>query len=150
MKRSRSRGGQAIVEFALVLPLLFIFLMGIIDLGRGIYLYNGVSQAAREIARAASVHPGDPLGSSPEVAAVVGTQMSLVPGMADPRIKVGGKYFITCEYPDGTKVGNGSGAGGCAAPNVVRVEVHAQYEAVALLGFADPFDLMSSSTNAVQ
>jgi hypothetical protein len=150
MKRSRRRGGQAIVEFALVLPLLFIFLMGIIDLGRGIYLYNGVSQAAREIARAVSVHPGAPLGSSPEVAAVIDIQMNLVPGMADPRISSGSKHFIWCEYPDGTKVGNGFGTDGCAAPNVVRVEVHANYEAVALLGFADPFDLMSSSTNAVQ
>ncbi len=40
--------GQALVEFSLILiPFLWI-LMGIVDLGRGIYIYNGVNQAARE------------------------------------------------------------------------------------------------------
>ena len=48
--------GQALVEFSLLLiPFLWI-LMGIVDLGRGIYIYNGVNQAARELARVTSVH----------------------------------------------------------------------------------------------
>ena len=39
--------GQALVEFSLILiPFLWI-LMGIVDLGRGVYIYNGVNQAAR-------------------------------------------------------------------------------------------------------
>jgi hypothetical protein len=147
--RRRSRA-QAVVEFAIVLPLLATLLLGIIDLGRGVYMYNGVSQAAREIARAASVHPGSPLGSSPEVAAVISVQMGLVPGMVDPRgaIDPGAGFF--CEDLDGNPVGTGRGEGGCAAPNVVRVAVHAQYEPIALFGFADPFDLMSSSSNQIQ
>ena len=40
-------GGQALVEFSLALiPFLFM-LMGVVDLGRGIYTSNGVAQAAR-------------------------------------------------------------------------------------------------------
>lgn len=43
--------GQAMVEFALVLPLLILIIMGVFDLGRGIYSYNVISNSAREGAR---------------------------------------------------------------------------------------------------
>ena len=49
--------GQGLVEFALVLPIFLMLLLGVFDLGMAIYRMNGTSQAAREIARAASVHP---------------------------------------------------------------------------------------------
>ena len=82
--RSRRRG-QALVEFSLVLIPFLVILMGIVDLGRGIYMNNGVNQAAREIARATAVHPCDPssctLGNSPETLAVIKTQKALVPGL---------------------------------------------------------------------
>jgi Flp pilus assembly protein TadG len=44
------------VELALSLLVLLGLLLGILDLGRAIYMYNGVEQAEREIARVASVH----------------------------------------------------------------------------------------------
>jgi Flp pilus assembly protein TadG len=40
--------GQGLVEFALVLPLILLLFMGIFDLGRGIFAFNEVSNAARE------------------------------------------------------------------------------------------------------
>lgn len=40
------------MEFALILPLLALILMGIFDLGRAFYAYNVVANAAREGARA--------------------------------------------------------------------------------------------------
>ena len=46
-----------------------LLLFGVVDLGRGIYQFNGVSQAAREIARVTSVHRGTacpPTCTSPE------------------------------------------------------------------------------------
>ena len=48
--------GAAMVEFALVLPILLILLFGIIDFG--LYFYNDLqlTQAARDAARYASVH----------------------------------------------------------------------------------------------
>ena len=52
------------------------------DLARIVYAYNGTSEAAREITRATSVHPGSTLGSSAETAAVVATQQGLVPGLS--------------------------------------------------------------------
>ena len=57
-RRGRDRG-QSLVEFSLVLIPFLLILMGIIDLGRGIYTYNGVAQAARELARVTSVHTCD-------------------------------------------------------------------------------------------
>lgn len=51
--------GQSLVEFALVLPVLALFLMGIIDLGRIVSAQLIVSEAARDAARYASVGNGD-------------------------------------------------------------------------------------------
>ena len=76
--------GQALVEFSLVLIPFLILLMGVFDLGRAIYTMNGVSEAAREIARVTVVHPWDSssdLGSSPETEHVIATQEGLVPGL---------------------------------------------------------------------
>ena len=92
-RRPRARdGGQALVELSLVLvPFLFIVL-GILDVGRGIYVYNGAAEAAREIARVTSVHPGtditQPSGWSSQMQAVVATQESLVPGLTTSDIGI--------------------------------------------------------------
>lgn len=51
----RHAGGQSLVEFALILPLFLLLLMGILDLGRAVAAYNSVSNAARSAARAAIV-----------------------------------------------------------------------------------------------
>lgn len=47
------RRGQSMVEFAILAPVFFMLLLGTIDLGRGIYIYNSISDAAREGTRAA-------------------------------------------------------------------------------------------------
>ncbi len=52
---TRERRGQSMVEFALILPIFVLVLVGIFDLGRGIYAFNTISQAAREGARLAIV-----------------------------------------------------------------------------------------------
>src|SRR5437764_269833 len=49
----RRRNGQSMVEFAVLAPVFFMLLLGTIDLGRAIYIYNSISDAAREGARAA-------------------------------------------------------------------------------------------------
>ena len=47
--------GQALVEFALVLPILILLLVGIFDFGRAVYAFNTVNNAAREGVRLAIV-----------------------------------------------------------------------------------------------
>ena len=56
MRRPQRRRGQALVEFALVLPVLLLVLLGTVDAGRLIYAYNSVSNAAREGGRTAIVN----------------------------------------------------------------------------------------------
>jgi Flp pilus assembly protein TadG len=52
------RRGQALVEFALVLPIFLIMLMAVVDIGRAIWAQNSLAAAAREGARYAIVHGG--------------------------------------------------------------------------------------------
>ena len=58
--------------------------MGTIDLGRAAYQYNGVAQAAKELARVASVHPGTTLGTSAQSTAALANQRATHPGPRDP------------------------------------------------------------------
>ncbi len=51
----RLETGQALTEFALVLPFFAILLFGIIDMGRFVYTANAMSNGAREGARVGSV-----------------------------------------------------------------------------------------------
>ena len=47
--------GQALVEFALILPLLVFLLLGLFDFGRAVYAFSTVNNAARDGARLAVV-----------------------------------------------------------------------------------------------
>lgn len=49
--RDASTRGQTLVEFALILPIFILLLVGIFDFGRAIYGYNTVSNAAHEAVR---------------------------------------------------------------------------------------------------
>ncbi len=140
MSGRRTRRGQALVEFALAIIVFLVLVMGIVDFGRGIYVYNGVSQAAREVARTASVHPGSPLGSSSAVTATTNTQKALVPGMQNP--------VFTCMTPGTPPV---TKASGCLPGDLVRVEVTAPFTVLTpLLGGLGPFQMKGSSTIEIQ
>lgn len=53
----RGDGGQALVEFALVAPLLMLLLIAIFDAAIGLNAYVTVSNASAEAVRYATVHP---------------------------------------------------------------------------------------------
>jgi Flp pilus assembly protein TadG len=53
---------QSLVEFALILPLFLLLVLGIFDLGRVIYHYSTIHNAAREGARYGAVHHCDTAG----------------------------------------------------------------------------------------
>jgi Flp pilus assembly protein TadG len=55
MRHGRTRRGQALVEFALILPILMILLMGIIEFGRAWNVKQVLTDASREGARLAVV-----------------------------------------------------------------------------------------------
>jgi Flp pilus assembly protein TadG len=54
---ARREGAQATIEFALVVPVLLLLLVGILDMARALNAYITVSNASREGARFATTHP---------------------------------------------------------------------------------------------
>jgi Flp pilus assembly protein TadG len=59
-RRGAHYRGQALVEFALVIPLFLLLLVAIFDLGRAVFAWNTLSNAAREGARIAIVNQYKP------------------------------------------------------------------------------------------
>src|SRR5260370_32457289 len=75
--RSVARGGQrsqALIEFALISPVLLLLLFGIVDIGRAVFYYDTINHAAREGARTA-VRASSPLPTNADVLATVTTQL---------------------------------------------------------------------------
>lgn len=73
-QRRHSRFGQSMIEFAIMAPILFLLLLGTIDLGRAVYIYNSISEATREGTRAA-VPFDNPLPSTSTVVAAVQSKL---------------------------------------------------------------------------
>lgn len=55
------RSGQSLVEFALVLPIFLILILGLFDFGRAIYTANAINNAARIATRVAIVDQNEDL-----------------------------------------------------------------------------------------
>ena len=58
VRHLRGRKGQALAEFALILPLLFLLIAGILEFGRGWNIKQALTDAAREGARYTVVDDG--------------------------------------------------------------------------------------------
>jgi TadE-like protein len=58
MTRADRSRGQAMVEFALVIPVFILLMVGLFDLGRVVWVNDTLATAAREAARFAIVHGG--------------------------------------------------------------------------------------------
>ena len=140
--RGSWESGQGLVEFALVLVPFLVLVMAIADLGRGVYMNNGVAQAAREIARTTSVHPCNPssctLGNSAETLATIATQRNLVPGLSAP----GAVIAIQCTTITDTSLSNAT----CRSGSFVRVTVSVPFRVVTpMLSMVAPTTLSSAS-----
>jgi hypothetical protein len=138
-RRSDDQRGQALVEFSLAIIVFLLLMMGVFDFGRAIYQYNGVAQAAREIARVTAAHAGPdfttPSGRSAETKAVIGTQKNLIPNLQDPKIE--------CVDIAGTVIPTA-----CQPGNWIRVQIASTYDPITpLLGLVGTWTLFSSSTS---
>ncbi|QEM68883.1 pilus assembly protein [Geobacter sp. FeAm09] len=56
LHRLRSSRGQALVELALLLPILLLLIFGVIEFGRAFYMKNTLTNAVRHAARKAAVN----------------------------------------------------------------------------------------------
>ncbi len=138
-RRHPDQRGQALVEFSLAILVFLVLMMGVFDFGRAIYQYNGVAQAAREIARVTAAHAGPDFttvaGRSTETKAVIATQKGLIPNLGDPK--------IACVDIAGTVITKT-----CQPGDWIRVEIAATYDPITpLLGLVGTWTLFSSSTS---
>lgn len=140
--RADRERGQAMVEFSLVLMVFLVLMMAVFDFGRAVYQNNGVAEAAREIARATSVHPGTNFttlaGQSNETKSVTAVQKGLIPNLGDPT--------IVC-----VDIAGVTQARACEPGDWVKVTISAPYSPIApFLGLTGTWNLSSSSSIVIQ
>jgi hypothetical protein len=94
--------GQSLVEIALLLPVLLLLIVVIIDMGRGVYYFSVIYNAAREGARYGIIHPDDIVGIR-DAAANLAIGIDLHPEdvevLPDPPNKDVETIQINIEYP---------------------------------------------------
>lgn len=127
--------GQALVEFALAVPIFFLVIFGLIDLGRAVYVNNSISEAARDGTRWGSVQARSSTAADrSEVADYVQTRLVGVPGAV---------VTVTCDSALPTF---------CSADSILTVKVETELDMITpiiaqLLGAAgiNPLDLEAES-----
>ena len=62
LARLRREHGQDLVEYAIILPILLLLLLGILEFAMIVFSYNTIGDAAREGARYGVIHPTDTAG----------------------------------------------------------------------------------------
>ena len=128
----RSAKGQSLVEFALVLGVLILMLMGIFDFGRAVYAYNVIANCAWEGARYGIIKPMDTAGIEDAARArAVGLDPS--------------ELTVNISYPDGSS----------SSGSRLQVQVTYNFRAVTPLitnffGGSDHLTLQSTATMHIE
>lgn len=130
-KRFRKESGQATVEFALVLPLLLVVLVGMIDFGFAFNYWIQETQLASEGARYAAVNrvPGG------------GSLQDYIRSQATKELRDGGTaqvkdpLCVSVSFPDGKEIGD-----------PVRVTVETQYSWRPILEMVAPSKIKATAT----
>lgn len=94
MKRARRDEGQALVEFALVIPVLLMLILGLFDVARAVWQENTLAYAAREGTRFAIVH-----GSASDSPATQADHAAVDAVVRDASVGVA-NITVTVTYPD--------------------------------------------------
>ena len=120
----RSEAGQAVVEFALVLPVLCALVFALIDCGKAAYYYIQLTHVANEGARIASVNPASLPGGSTSLKSYLCSQL----GSTTSELRAGSsavdKATVSISYPQSTQ--------GIGDP--VKVQVSTNYHWIPFFG----------------
>ena len=107
LRRTEDRSrGQALVEFALVFPILALLIFGLVDFGRVVYTQNAISQAAREGARWGSVQAR----SATDIPGIEDYTVEVMSGVSPDRVTVEatcirpGTVVMPCQTDDTLEV----------------------------------------------
>ncbi|MFP4395846.1 MAG: carboxypeptidase-like regulatory domain-containing protein, partial [Anaerolineales bacterium] len=124
MKKLRERRGQGFLEFALILPVLLLIIVGLIEFGHIFIVYASLTNASREGTRYGIVSPTDYDGINNRV-----REKIILPPPEEVAINV--------RYDSGPETTTFVDPGAVQSGNRVRVEV--QYDVEALTTFMEPF-----------
>jgi TadE-like protein len=86
-RRRGHRRAQALTEFALVLPIFLLILLGLFDVGRGVFIYNGLTNAAREAARLAIVNQDPTMVEQRAQDMAFGTEITNIASPTKPLVR---------------------------------------------------------------
>jgi Flp pilus assembly protein TadG len=118
-RRIRPERGAAAVEFAIVAPLLFMLVFGIIDFGFGFHSWNAIENAAREGARVGATD-ASPTNKVTDITARVQSATNFLSGPV--------AVSVTCSINNGTAAFAPCGAGSTwLEGDVIRVQVSYNY-----------------------
>lgn len=133
------------VETAIIMMVFLTLVLGMLDLGIGVFRYNILAQAARQIARQAIVHGSlavEPWG--PDTHSALASDASPIAQTVQPLLSGFdlSEVTIKAEWPDG----NNQASEG----NHVRVTVTAPYRPIVTFIFGNPtITLQAASTMAI-
>jgi Flp pilus assembly protein TadG len=160
MRRRRTLGiprrGATAVEAALVLPIVFMFIIGMVVIGLGIYCYQQMASLAREGARYASVHgslyalvPGNTSLQASDIynnaikPMAVGLNLSNLTYTIQWGTNVSGSWVWTNWVSSSSSPPTSTTAGGATLYNSVQVTV--TYKWMPEMYIAGPINLTSTS-----
>lgn len=78
LRADRRESGQSIVETALILPIFMLLVLGLMDVGRVVYIQHTSAEAAREAARFAVARP---MGDLPTIDEIKQRAVDSAPGV---------------------------------------------------------------------
>ena len=97
--QEKRRGrGQALVEFALIVPVFALILFALLDFGRVIYTQNTVEQAAREASRAGTLEAVDAAWKYSQIRSAA---INSAAGIGLVNANISGQGCDDCFYPGG-------------------------------------------------
>jgi hypothetical protein len=96
-RRQPGERGAALVEFALILPILILLIFGIIEFGRGYHTKTTLAHAAREGVRVAALDSGNPVQVARDAAPNLTPGAITVTVTPDPCVP-GDPVTVTLDY----------------------------------------------------
>lgn len=137
IKRLRQERGQALVEFAVVLPLLLLVIVGILTFGRYVNYSNQQTQLASQAARSAAVNVDPSTTLSLQDYTRAQTSGELNTGSSD----VTSKVEVYLYYPTGSSY---------AVGNPVRACVVSTVALLPMLGAGPSIQIVESATDRIE
>jgi Flp pilus assembly protein TadG len=121
LSKGCGRRGQAVVEFALIIPVFLLLLLAAVDFGRMFFTYIQANNAAREGAAYGAAHAASTtLTSGVRTAAFTEAN---VQNQAGQSAQGGVTVTPVCHNPTGTVIGCSTAPGGIATGNTITVTV---------------------------